>query len=724
MKPPARLPYTRARLQRLLSPASVAIVGASPTLNSFGERALRHLEGFEGRIHLVNAKYERIGERACHPSLSALPEVPDCVLIVVGREAVEPVVRECAARGVGGVVIFASGYAETGKPERAEQQATLARIACDTGLRIIGPNCIGVVNYLARLALTFNPPQVLRAETAHRIGLVSQSGALAFSLAQAAERGVSFSHVLSAGNSCDVDVADQVAYLADEPECKAIACVFEGMAEPSRLIEAATRATAAGKPVVVFKLATGKSGAAAAMSHTGSLAGSTAVYCAALERAGVIVVDDIDALIDTTVFMAKAGVPAPGGVAVVATSGGAGVMAADKADLHGVELPQPSASTRAVLDRHIPEFGSSRNPCDLTAQVIANGESLESCAEALMSDPAFGVLLLPHVIAYDFATPRIAIAGRVARRHGKMACNVWVSEFMGGPGMLETETNPDVALFRSMGHCFAAIAAWKSRAARLAAGPGDRSHVVDEETRTTVGNELRRCKDATVTEGLAKRLLAAYGIPVVQDALVGTADEAGAAAARCGYPVALKIESVDIPHKTDAGVVRLNLRDADAVKEAFAQVTAAAERVRPAPRIAGVLVQPMVAPGLELLVGARRDPQFGPVVVVGLDGVMVELVKDSQLAIAPVNHREASAMLDGLRARQALDGFRGLPAVDREALIDVIVRISCFAWDHQALIEELDVNPFICGERVIAVDALIGLAGRDKADHALTEAAR
>lgn len=702
--------HRRADLQRLLSPASVAIVGASPTPNSFGARALQHLSGYAGRIHLVNAKYPRIGERDCHPSLSALPEVPDCVLITVGREAVEPVVRECAALGVGGAVIFASGYAETGKPERAEQQATLGRIARESGLRLIGPNCIGVINYLQQMCLSFNPPQALRAISEHRIGLVSQSGALAFSLAQAAERGVCFSHVLSAGNSCDVDVADEVAYLAEEPDCKAIACIFEGLADPMRLLEAARRATANGKPVVVFKLATGESGAAAAMSHTGSLAGSTATYRAAFEHAGVVWVDDVDALIDTTVFMAKAGTPKPGGVAVVATSGGAGVMAADKADLHGVPLPQPSDATRAVLEQHIPEFGSSRNPCDLTAQVIANGQSLEACAEALMSDPAFGVLLLPHVIAYDFATPRIGIAGRVARRHGKIACNVWVSEFMGGPGMLETETDPDVALFRSMDHCFAAIAAWKRRAQYLALAALSHDTPIGAAQREAVATELAACTGSTVTEGPAKRMLAAYGIPIVQDALVHSAAEALAAAERCGYPVALKVESVDIPHKTDAGVVRLNLRDAPAVEAAYTQIVQAAQRVEPKPRIAGVLVQPMAKPGLEILVGARRDPMFGPLVVVGLGGVMVELVKDTQLALAPVHQAQALAMLDGLRTRQALDGFRGLPPVNRQALADAIVRISHFVHDQRDHVDELDVNPLIChADGVVAVDALIGL---------------
>jgi acyl-CoA synthetase (NDP forming) len=703
--------HRRADLQRLLSPASVAIVGASPTPNSFGERALRHLEGFTGRIHLVNAKYDRIGERDCHPSLSALPEVPDCVLITVGRESVEAVVRECAALGVGGAVIFASGYAETGKPERAAQQAELGRIARQSGLRLIGPNCIGVINYLAQMCLSFNPPQALRATTGHRIGLVSQSGALAFSLAQAAERGVCFSHVLSAGNSCDVDVADEVAYLAEEPECKAIACIFEGLANPMRLLEAARRATAHGKPVVVFKLATGESGAAAALSHTGSLAGSTATYRAAFEQAGVVWVDDVDALIDTTVFMAKAGAPTPGGVAVVATSGGAGVMAADKADRHGVSLPQPSDATRAVLEQHIPEFGSSRNPCDLTAQVIANGQSLEACAEALMSDPAFGVLLLPHVIAYDFATPRIRIAGQVARRHGKIACNVWVSEFMGGPGMLETETDPDVALFRSMDHCFAAIAAWKRRARYLELAAQHGHSPIASVQRAEVAADLAAFSGRTVTEGPAKRMLAAYGIPIVQDALVHSAAQATAAAERCGYPVVLKVESVDIPHKTDAGVVRLNLRDAPAVEAAYGQIVQAAQRIAPRPRIAGVLVQPMAKPGLEILVGARRDPMFGPLVVVGLGGVMVELVKDTQIALAPVNHAQALALLDGLRTRQALDGFRGLPAVNRDKLADAIVRISHFVHDQHGCVEELDVNPLICNDAgVLAVDALIGLS--------------
>jgi acetate---CoA ligase (ADP-forming) len=333
--------YRHQDLHRLLHPASIAVIGASTRAGSFGERVLNNLQDYNGRIYAVNARYERIGERVCYQSVPALPEVPDCAVVCVPRESVEEVARQCAATKVGGIVVFASGYAEVGKPDRIAEQERLGAIARESGMPIIGPNCIGTMNIPLQARVTFMvvvPPPELRPGA---VGLISQSGALGFSLAQAAIRGVSFSHVLTYGNGCDVDMADYVAFLAEEPSCSVIACVFEGMARPERLMQAARLAWNANKPMIVYKMATGEEGAAAAMSHTGSLAGSHAAYGAAFRRAGVVLVDTYEQLIDTATFFAKAPEPAAEGVAVLATSGGAAIMCADHAERHRVKLPQP-----------------------------------------------------------------------------------------------------------------------------------------------------------------------------------------------------------------------------------------------------------------------------------------------------------------------------------------------------------------------------------------------
>jgi acetate---CoA ligase (ADP-forming) len=699
--------YRHADLTRLLHPASVAVIGASTRAGSFGERVLHNLRHYGGRVYPVNARYERIGEQRCYPDVAALPEVPDCAVVTAAREAVEEIVLDCARAGVGGVIIFASGYAETGKQDRIAQQHRLAAIARETGMRIVGPNCIGVVNAPLDMRVTFMDITPIPPPRRQSIGMVSQSGALGMALAQAVVRGMSFSHVLTSGNSCDVDMADYISYLVDDPSCAAIACVFEGMAEPERMLVAAERAWQRDKPLIVFKMATGEQGAAAAMSHTGSLAGSQAAYRAVFRRAGAILVEDFEALAETAAFFAKAPPPKASGVAVVAASGGAAIMAADRAEQFGVPLPQPNDAVREILLSHIPEFGSARNPCDVTAQILANPESLNVCADALLGDATYGALVVPQTYGYGPSAKRIPVYDELAAKHGKVTCIVWQSEWLEGPGVKEAEEAEHVALFRSMPSCFAALAAWHRRAEKRAAG----TPVVEPASPQTIEQARRLitvARGQTLTERQAKEVLALYGVPVVGERVAQNADEAVNAADALGYPVVLKVESADLPHKTEAGVVRLNLRDADEVRAAYQTIMANASAVAPPPRINGVLVQSMMPQGVEMVIGARIDPLFGPLVVVGLGGILVELLQDSALAPAPVTHDEALGLLAQLKGARLLDGFRGMPGVDRDRLADVICRGAAFAADHRDTIAELDVNPLICtGQRITAVDALI-----------------
>ena len=699
--------YRHAELHRLLHPRSVAVVGASTRAGSFGERVLVNLADYRGAVYAVNPRYERIGDRLCHPSLAAIGAPVDCVVIAAAREAVEPIAREAAATGAGGAIVFASGYAETGKPERRAEQDRLTEIARSTGLRIAGPNTIGLVNAALEARATFMTITPIPPPGRRAIGVVSQSGALGMSLAQGVARGASVSHVLTSGNSCDVDMADYIAYLAEDPACAAIACVFEGTSEPGRVLAAAQFAAERGKPLVVYKMATGTEGAAAAMSHTGALAGAHEAYRAAFARAGAVFVEDYERLLETASFFAKAGTPKASGAAVLVTSGGAGIMAADAAEAHGVPLPQPDALVRAVLESHIPEFGAARNPCDVTAQVIANPESLAACAGALLGHPDYGALVYPQVYSYDATAQRVPVFNAMAEQFGKPICMVWITEHLTGPGAAEAEAAEHVALFRSMSSCFAALSAWSARAARLAAPPVP-PNPTPPAIRARAAALIAAAPGQVLTEREAKAALALYGVEVTGEILADSAEEAVAAATTLGFPVVLKVESPDLPHKTEAGVIRLNLRDADAVRAAYGEVVARADSVVPKPRLNGVLVQRMIPPGVELVIGARIDPLFGPLVVVGLGGVLVEVLKDTVLAPAPVSAAEAAAMLDRLRGARLLDGFRGAPAVDRARLAETVAAVSRFAADHREAIAELDVNPLIgAGKSVVAVDALI-----------------
>jgi acetate---CoA ligase (ADP-forming) len=702
--------YRRADLQRVLHPRSIAIVGASARQGSFGERVLNNLVGYAGNVHLVNPKSDRIGDRLCHPNLSALPESPDCVVVCVPREGVEEVVLEAAKVRAGGAIVFASGYAETGKPERVAQQTRLSQLAAESGMRILGPNCLGIGNYALGARITFSEYPAVRPLRAASVGIASQSGALSQSLAQSIETGVCVSHSFSAGNQVDVDVADLVAYLAEEQTCRSIVCVFEGMSQPQRLLEAAELAWQNGKPLLIHKIATGQLGSEAAVSHTGTLAGSNAAYRAAFERAGAILLEDFEALMEAAAFFAKAPPPKARGVAVAATSGGAAIMAADKAEEHGVPMPQPSAAATAVLLQHIPDFGSARNPCDVTAQVVNNPQSLWACGEALLADEQYGALVMPQPVAFDFHTPRIAALGDLSNKHGKITCNVMVSQWLQGPGALEAEMNPYVAQFRSMDRCFAALAAWHAYHERRQAGPRDWRRASDTSAAKLAAARLENSHGSILAEREAKAVLASYGVPVVEERLVQAEVEAVAAAETLGYPVVLKVESPDLPHKTEAGVVRLGLKDAATVRQAYQSILANAHKASPAARITGVLVQPMIPSGVEIMVGARVDPQLGPLIVAGFGGIMVELLRDTSIELAPVTHAEARAMLRRLKGAKLLDGFRGSAPIDVDRLAQVICRLSEFAADQADRLAELDVNPLICSaDGIVAVDALIAL---------------
>jgi acetyl-CoA synthetase len=480
------------------------------------------------------------------------------------------------------------------------------------------------------------------------------------------------------------------------------------MADPRRLLLAAEMAWRADKPLVVFKMATGEQGAAAAMSHTGSLAGSEAAYRAAFRRAGAVLVDDYESLIETAVFFAKAPPMRSRGVAVLATSGGAAIMAADRAEQHGVPLPQPDAAVRAILESHIPEFGAARNPCDVTAQVMTQPGSLQACAEALLGHDDYAALIVPAAYAIESAAARLPLLNELAGKYGKMVCSLWLSEWRDGPGTKEAEVQPNVALFRSPSSCLAAMASWHWRTGRRAQAPAAAARLSPEAAKAGAAELIRAAGGRALTEREAKDVLALYGVPVVRERLTHSADEAARGAEDIGLPVVLKAESPDLPHKTEAGVIRLDLRTPQDVHAAFAEIMATSEAIVPRPHVHGILVQPMLPQGVEIVVGARVDPLFGPLVVVGLGGILVELLNDTALAPAPVSPAEAHALLDQLKGGRLLDGFRNLPRVDRAALAGVICRVSELAADQAELIAELDVNPLICaGRRVTAVDALI-----------------
>ncbi|ORE95570.1 Acetyl-CoA synthetase (NDP-forming) [Stappia sp. 22II-S9-Z10] len=757
----ARAPYDGASLQRLFNPRSIAIVGVSSRETSFGARFAANLHAFTGDLFLINPKRDTLYGRRCYPSLGALPVAPDCVIIATDLSTVEPIFEECVAAGAGGAVVIASGFAETGDAAAAAIQSRLAARAAETGVRLNGPNTIGFVHYETRCAATFLSDLAFercwdQPREARRIGFISQSGALGFSHSQAAQRGIYFSAILTCGNAADVNVADCIAYLTADPDTAVIGCLLEGMAEPRQLEAAIAGAAAAGKPVILYKMAKGREGARAAASHTGNLAGPDDAYRSMVDRAGGVFVDAYEDLLEVTAFFAKAGTPrvtggmpagagargeaalgagvaateptgagpagtgpagaGPAGTVVIATSGGAAIMAADAAEAAGVPLPQPNAAVAATLAERIPAFGSARNPCDVTAQVINDMESLEVCIRAVLSQPDYHSVIVPHVLAYEASLPRIRLMDALAADAGKPIIVPWLTAWREGPGALQVEEARHLPFFSSMNLAFRALRLWTDWHARRAM-PRGAARLSDPAAAQTAARLMR--PGATLTEKTAKEVLAAYGVPVVAEEAAATAAEAAAIAARLGRPLAIKIDSPDIPHKTEVGGIALDVAPGDVaaqVQAMLARVAAAA----PDARIDGVLLQPMVPKGVEIVVGATVDPAFGPLVVVGLGGVLVELLRDSVAAPAPVSAVEAEMMLRRLRGAAIFAGVRDLPAVDVAALAQVVARVSECAADHAERIAELDVNPLICrGGEIVAVDALIVTRG---AVHAAAEA--
>jgi len=711
----ARRPvYRHADLQRLLNPNSIAVIGVSTTPTAMGYKGYANLKSFTGKSFRINPRYETMDGEPCYPSVKALPEVPDAVLIAVPRAAVEAAVLECAEAGVGGVVIFASGYHETGIPERSAEQARLTAIARETGIRIIGPNTMGIANFMRGAVISFVSSDIPRGPTTTKgIGVISQSGAMGFGLAQGVCRGIPMSHVITMGNSCDINVNDAIAFLAEDPDCLSIACLFEGMTDPEQMQQAGEIAWKADKPVLMCKMGLSDEGAAAAQSHTGSLAGSEAAYRAAAERAGIIMLDNLESLLETTAFFAKVPRrPKARGVAVMSSSGGAGIICADVASKYGVKLPQPEPEVAGKLKHIIPDFVQPKNPLDVTAMVSAHADKTRAAFETLASGRDYGVILYPNVSINAGTMTRLPMFSEIAERFQVPVCQPLLGGWVGGPGQKETAADPRVAPFSSLDSCFAAIAAWHHRDDKRLewerTGPRKLARVSPADARDKAAKLISASKNSTLTEREAKEVLACYGVPVVGEELVQSGDAAVSAAQKLGFPVAMKVESPDIPHKTEAGVIRLNLKTPDEVKAAYEAVMANAGKYNTRAKINGVLVQPMASAGTEIMVGAKIDPAFGPLIVAGLGGILVELLKDTALEIAPINPAEAKAMLGRLKGRAMLEGFRGSEPVDQNKLANIIVRLSEFIDDQQDIVAELDVNPLICaGSRIVAVDALI-----------------
>lgn len=704
-------PLASAALKSLLDPKTIAIVGASPKPGSFGGAVLTNLAThFQGKVFPVNPQYPEVSGYQCYPSLADLPERPDCVGIAVPAERVESVLLQAVACGIPSAIVFSSGFAEIGTQEAAAMQLRLTQIAATHGIRVLGPNCTGMVNVRSGASCNILPSIKYLPMVPGDVGLVGQSGALGYVIFQAMHRGVGFSQLISTGNSCDVDIADLIDYLVDDPNTKAIASVFESVPDGHRLRSALDRAFQMGKPVVIYKIGVTASGQKAALSHSGMLAGDAATYRALFERTGVIQVDTFEALLETAVFFSRAGLPSGSAIGIISGSGGSVVMAADKADRYALPLPAPATTTVEALSRRLPAFASIANPADITAESIRDEALYGECVRIFADDPGYaGVAILMPSAHGEAAIRRAEGLDALAATVDKPLSLVWMNEWYEGIGSRVYDSSRKLSVFRSLDRCMHAYQLWFDYARRMALRSQAQVIQTSQANRDAARQYIRSFPPgSTLTESAAKKLFQFYAVEGVPEVLCKSQAQAISAAEKMGFPVVAKVQAAEIRHKSDVGGVKLNLRDGESVGQAYEQIMAAVEKLPLHESIDGISIQKMVPPGIEMIIGARRDPQFGAMVVFGFGGTLVEVLHDVAVGLAPISPAEVLHALNNLRLRPLLDGVRGSIPCDINYFVGLVTRVSELIADLANEISEIDINPIILhADGGIAVDGLV-----------------
>ena len=761
----------------LFRPRAIALVGVSPDTTRIRGRIAHAvaLHGFDGPLHAVSRSHREVAGIPCHPSVEALPGPVDLAIVTIPAEHVAATLRSCGARGVKAAVVISSGFGEERGEAGAARQREIAGIAREFDMAVLGPNSEGFLNNRMPLAATFSPTVVhvengLRPEgsRARGIAVISQSGGVGFSFFHRGRpKALDFSYVVSTGNEAGLDAMDVAEYLVEDDDTAVVLAFLEGVRAPRKLIRVASRAASLGKPLVVAKVGRSEAAAAAAASHTASLAGAARSYDAVFRRHGILSGEDQEHMVDVGAGFAFFADRLPKGtrVGILTPSGGAGAWLADVCEQHGLSVPVLDAGTRAAVDRMLPAYGASRNPVDVTAQVIFTvgyAPPLELLASAPGIDAVLVAGSLSHAryIERDFdslarigesvdkpvifcgytradphavellaragfpCTTSMANAAKALR-----AMNAYREFLERRDGVATRTVEPDASLVQAL--CRVAgdgASAGFGTGIGADTGPdpctggpsgsdaelGARIGVVSAGE-TGRGPAQQAAAGAVMCEHDAKTLLAAHGIGGIPPGGLAL-DAAGAAriAGEIGGPVAMKVQAADLPHKSDSNGIALGVEGEAAVREAYRRIVENVRAHAPAATVRGVRVERMAGPGVEMIVGVSRDPDFGPMIGVGLGGVLVEVLDDFVLSPAPVDAAEAGRMLRALRGRRILDGVRGAPPADVDALIGLLVAVSELAAAADGALEALDLNPVIVhprGEGVSVVDAGIVARG-------------
>ncbi len=691
-------------LEGFFQPKSVALIGASATPGKLGYTVLANMiaAGFPGKIYPINPKATQISGYKAYPSILDVPEVPDLAVIVIPAPYVADALRQVGEKGTKSVVIISAGFREA-SVEGLERERELVRIAKEYGMRIIGPNCLGIIDTYTPLNATFaagTPPQ-------GNIAFMSQSGALQTAILDwsLASHDLGFSKFVSLGNKCDVDEMDLMRAWAEDPTTRVILAYIEGLPDGQEFIRTA-RQVSRKKPILVLKSGVTESGSRAVSSHTGSLAGAEAAYNAAFYQAGVLRMETLQELFDSARAFANQPLLQGERIAIVTNAGGPGILATDALERHGLHLARLERSTTEKLNAVLPDAASTANPVDVLGD--ARADRYAQALEAVAADPNVdGILCIVTPQAMTEIVETANAVGKVSQRIDKPVLGAFMGEerIKAGMDVLASYNIPNYLFPEQAAQAFAAMRDYNI--ARARPDPEYVTFEVDKARVAEVFAQVRAEGRVSVGEAEARAVAEAYGFRLPKSKLAATADEAIAVAAEIGYPVVLKIASPDILHKTDVGGVKVGLNSASDVRDAFDLIMYRATRYVPEARIWGCLVQEMVPmDGIEVLVGMSKDPQFGPLVTFGLGGILVEALKDVTFRVAPFGRQDAEEMLEEIRTRSLLEGVRGRPAADREAMIDTLLRVNQLVTDFPEIVE-MDINPLMVyaqGQGAIALD--------------------
>lgn len=706
------------KLHHLFNPKSIAIVGASSNPLKPGGQPLASLlsSGYTGAIYPVNPRYEEISGLKCYPSLKAINDTIDLAIIAVPARDIIQVAQECVDSGVKTAIIFTSGFAETG--EKGKQlQDELVKIARDGGLKFAGPNCLGIVNapakVMANFAVSHHPEKVVK-ENAY--AFLSQSGGFGtITYSEAQKQGLGAQILVSTGNEADLTFTDFLHYIIHFTDVKAIGAYLEGVRNGKEFCQVADEALAKGIPLIILKVGKHQVAAQAAQSHTGSMVGNDDIYEGFFHQKGIIRINSIDEIFPLLSLFADQKLPRGKRIGILSSSGGGSVYLADLCVDAGLEVAQLSSQTKQALEDTLPSFVTVNNPVDLTSHAMVEEGLLQKALHAVLEDPNIDLVLLYFNVAGDNTGHIIHQIKEAYYASDKpMMCIGWSHDEQAHSLLQELMKQAGLPNTQQVEHGVKALASLASFAEQHRNRLQHKTNqpVVISQNSNAGRQYLESFTRKQLTENEGKQLLKLYNIPVAKEEVAISPEEAVNLAEKIGYPVALKILSPDILHKTEVGGVILNLNSKEEVLDGYRQITSNVNAKAPQAQIDGVLVSEMVPPGRELILGIKNDATFGNVLVVGMGGIFVEVLRDFVSAVPPITRYEGEAIIKRLKGYSILKSFRNFGPADLESIVDVLLRLSQMAIDLEGIIEELEINPLIVGEQgqgVKAVDALVTL---------------